>query len=80
MRYFVTPLENATIQRTVTVKKAKVSVKAKKVVEYKGFKIKLKATVKSNGKNVNEGKVQFKINVRNTLSTLKMVLPLKSLN
>ena len=74
-------LDAATIQRTVTVKKAKVSVKAKKVVEYKGFKIKLKATVKSNGKNVNEGKVQFKINgkkynvnVKNGVATKKLKL------
>ncbi|WP_405314844.1 hypothetical protein [Methanobrevibacter sp.] len=67
--------------KTITVKKSKVSVKAKKVVEYKGFKAKLKATVKSNGKNVNEGKVQFKINgkkynvnVKNGVATKKIKL------
>ena len=69
------------IQRTATIKKSSVSVKAKKVVEYKGFKIKLKATVKSNGKNVNEGKVAFKINgktykvnVKNGVATKKIKL------
>lgn len=69
------------IQRIATIKKSTVSVKAKKVVEYKGFKIKLKATVKSNGKNVNEGKVQFKINgkkynvnVKNGVATKKLKL------
>jgi hypothetical protein len=66
---------------TATITKSKVVVKAKKVVEYKGFKIKLKATVKSNGKNVNEGKVQFKINgkkynvnVKNGVATKKLKL------
>ena len=66
---------------TATITKSKVNVKAKKVVEYKGFKAKLKATVKSNGKNVNEGKVQFKINgkkynvnVKNGVATKKIKL------
>ena len=66
---------------TATITKSKVNVKAKKVVEYKGFKIKLKATVKSNGKNVNEGKVAFKINgktykvnVKNGVATKKLKL------
>ncbi len=66
---------------TATITKSKVNVKAKKVVEYKGFKIKLKATVKSNGKNVNEGKVAFKINgktykvnVKNGVATKKIKL------
>ena len=69
------------VQKTATIKKSRVSVKAKKVVEYKGFKAKLKATVKSNGKNVNEGKVQFKINgkkynvnVKNGVATKKIKL------
>ena len=67
--------------KTATITKSKVVVKAKKVVEYKGFKAKLKATVKSNGKNVNEGKVQFKINgkkynvnVKNGVATKKIKL------
>jgi hypothetical protein len=67
--------------KTITVKKSKVSVKAKKVSEYKGYKVTLKATVKSNGKNVNEGKVLFKIkgkkyyaNVKNGVATKKVKL------
>ena len=74
-------LNAAAIQRTATIKKAKVSVKAKKVSEYKGFKVTLKATVKSNGKNVNEGVVAFKIKgktykvaVRNGVAIKKLKL------
>ncbi|MBR4447306.1 Ig-like domain repeat protein [Methanobrevibacter sp.] len=67
--------------KTITVKKVGVSIKAKKASEYKGYKVKLKATVKSNGKNVNEGKVKFKINgkkytvnVKNGVATKKVKL------
>jgi hypothetical protein len=67
--------------KTATVLKSKVSVKAKKAVGYKGYKITLKATVKSYGKNVNEGQVAFKINgktykvnVKNGVATKKIKL------
>lgn len=69
------------IKKTVNIKKSKVVIKAKKVSEYKGFKITLKATVKSNGKNVKEGKVLFKIKgkkyyvkVKNGVATKKIKL------
>ena len=49
--------------------------------EYKGFKVTLKATVKSQGKKVNEGKVTFKINgktynvkVKNGVATKRLKL------
>ena len=74
-------LKADSVKRTLTVKKSGVSVKAKKVSEYKGYKVTLKATVKSNGKNVNEGKVVFKIrgkkyyaNVKNGVATKKVKL------
>ena len=69
------------VKKTFTIKKAKVSVKAKKVYEYKGFKVKLKAIVKYNGKKVKEGKVVFKIRgkkyyakVKNGVATKKVKL------
>lgn len=74
-------ISGSAVTTTATITKSKVNVKAKKVVEYKGFKAKLKAIVKSNGKNVNEGKVQFKINgkkynvnVKNGVATKKIKL------
>lgn len=67
--------------KTITIKKSGVSIKASKVTEYKGFKAKLKATVKSYGRNVNEGKVVFKIkgkkyyaNVKNGVATYSIKL------
>ena len=75
------PFISGSASKTITVKKSGVSVKAKKVSEYKGYKVTLKATVKSNGKNVNEGKVVFKIkgkkyyaNVKNGVATKKIKL------
>lgn len=69
------------VQRTATITKPAVKIKAYKVKEYKGFKIKLKAKVTSGGKNVNEGKVTFKINgktytaaVKNGIATKKVKL------
>lgn len=50
------------VTKTATVKKSKVKIKAFKITEYKGFKVKIKAKVTSHGKKVNEGKVTFKIN------------------
>ena len=80
----ITPAQShitGSVVKTATIKKSKVSVKAKKVTEYKGYKTTLKATVKSNGKNVNEGKVTFKINgksykanVKNGVATKKIKL------
>jgi hypothetical protein len=67
--------------KTATINKGAVSVAIKKIVEYKGFKVTLKATVKSSGKKVNEGKVKFKINgkkyvvaVKNGVATKKIKL------
>ena len=69
------------VKKTVVIKKASVSIKAFKVSEYKGHKMTLKAKVTSNGKNVNEGKVTFKINgktygasVKNGIATVKVNL------
>jgi len=71
----------AAIKKTAKVNLAPVKVKAHKASEYKGFKIKLKATVKSQGKKVNEGTVKFKINgktynakVKNGVATKKIKL------
>ena len=69
------------VVKTATINKGVVSVAIKKITEYKGFKVTLKADVKSSGKNVNEGKVQFKINgkkyvvaVKNGVATKKIKL------
>ena len=71
----------ASVQKTAVITKASVKIKAKKATEYKGFKITLKAAVKSGGKKVNEGKVTFKINgksykasVKNGVATKKIKL------
>jgi len=67
--------------KTATVKKSSVIMKAYKATAYQGYKLTLKATVKSQGKNVNEGKVTFKINgksytvaVKNGVATKKLKL------
>lgn len=67
--------------KTAKITKSKVSIKAYKVTEYKGYKTTLKAVVKSNGKKVNEGTVKFKINgktykasVKNGVATVKVKL------
>lgn len=69
------------VQKTATITKPAVKIKAFKVTEYKGFKIKLKAKVTSGGKKVNEGKITFKINgktytaaVKNGIATKKVKL------
>lgn len=46
---------------SAVIKKSTVQMKAYKAVTYKGFKLCLKVTVKSQGRNVNEGVVKFKI-------------------
>lgn len=67
--------------KTAVVKKSKVTIKAYKKTEYKGFKTTLKAVVKSSGRKVNEGTVTFKINgkkykaaVKNGVATKKVKL------
>ncbi len=69
------------VQKTATIKKPAVRIKAYKVIEYKGFKTTLKAKVTSGGKKVNEGKVYFRINgktytaaVKNGIATKKVKL------
>lgn len=59
------------VVKTATINKGAVSVVIKKIVEYKGFKVTLKAYVKSSGKKVNEGKVQFKINGKKYVVAVK---------
>ena len=68
-------------KKTATITKPAIKIKAFKVTEYKCFKIKLKAKVTSGGKNVNQGKVTFKINgktytaaVKNGIATKKVKL------
>lgn len=67
------------ITKSVVINKAPVTVKAYKATEYQNYKITLKATVQSNGRNVNEGTVTFKINgksykvnVKNGVATKKI--------
>lgn len=52
----------ASVKKSITINKSPATVKANEVSAYKGSKITLKATVTSDGKNVNEGQVIFKIN------------------
>lgn len=61
----------AEVVKTAVITKAPVSIKAYKVVEYKGFKTTLKAKVTSNGKKVNEGTVTFKINGKTYKAAVK---------
>lgn len=72
-------LKADSVKRTVAIKKSKVYIKAKRVSEYKGFKMTLKAIVKSNGKNVNEGKVAFKINGKTYKVNVKNGVAVKKL-
>lgn len=69
------------LKKTATVKKSSVTMKAYKTTAYQGYKVTLKATVKSQGKKVNEGKVIFKVNgktykvsVKNGVATKKLKL------
>lgn len=68
------------VVKSVTLKKAGVNIKASKVVEYKGFKTTLKATVKSGGNKVNEGKVAFKINGKTYKVNVKNGVATKKIN
>lgn len=67
--------------KKATITKSSATITAHKVTGYKGFKTTLKATVKSHGRNVNEGTVKFKINgktykaaVKNGVATKKIKL------
>lgn len=67
--------------KKAVITKSPATITAHKITEYKGFKTTLKATVKSHGRNVNEGTVQFKINgksykapVKNGVATKKISL------
>ncbi|WP_405296427.1 hypothetical protein [Methanobrevibacter sp.] len=67
--------------KKATITKSSATISAHKVTGYKGFKTTLKATVKSHGRNVNEGTVKFKINgksykapVKNGVATKKIKL------
>lgn len=69
------------VTKTAVISKATVNIQAYKVTEYKGHKTTLKAKVTSNGKNVDEGIVVFKINgktyavaVKNGWATKKVKL------
>ena len=50
------------IVKSATVKRSSVSMSLAKASTYQGYKLTLKASVKSQGKNVNEGTVKFTIN------------------
>ena len=86
VKYSLSPNFNhisaASVTRNIVINKAPVTVKATKVSAYIGSKVKLKATVTSEGKNVKEGKVTFKINgktytadVKNGVATKSVKLP-----
>lgn len=69
------------VKKTIVINKAPTTTTASKASAYQGYKVTLKATVKSQGKNVNEGKVTFKINgktysvaVKNGVATKKVKL------
>lgn len=69
----------AAVKKSVVIKKAPVTVSASKVSAYQGFKVTLKANVKSNGKNVNEGTVTFKINGKSYKANVKNGVAKKSI-
>lgn len=81
----ISPTESyigGSVVKLAVIKKSSVVLKAKNVVEYKGHKMTLKATVKTKkGKKISEGKVEFKINgkkyygkVKNGVATAKVSL------
>ena len=59
------------VTKTAVITKAPVNIQAYKVTEYKGHKTVIKAKVTSNGKNVNEGTVTFKINGKSYVVAVK---------
>lgn len=71
-------INTAAVTKKVVINKAPVTVKANKVSGYLGSKVTLKATVTSQGKNVNEGKVTFKINGKEYTANVKNGVATKS--
>ena len=67
------------IVKSATVKKSSVSMSLAKASAYQGYKVTLKATVKSQGKNVNEGTVKFKINGKTYSVAVKNGVATKSI-
>lgn len=59
------------VTKTATIAKAPVTIQAYKVTGYNGYKTTIKAKVTSNGKNVNEGTVTFKINGKTYKAAVK---------
>ena len=69
----------SSVKKTITIKKAPVTVTAFNVSAYKDFKVTFKATVKSQGKDVNEGKVKVKVAGREYMADLKDGVATKSI-
>lgn len=61
----------AAVKKSIVIQKAPVTVQAAKVVGYKGTNTVFKATVQSEGKNVNEGTVTFKIGSKKLTANVK---------
>lgn len=72
-------VQASAVKKTAVLKKSSVSMKAYKATTYKGFKLTLKATVKSQGRNVNEGTVKFKINGKTYSAAVKNGVATKSI-
>lgn len=69
----------SSIVKSATVKKSSVSMSLAKASSYQGCKLTLKATVKSQGKNVNEGTVKFTINGKTYSVAVKNGVATKSI-
>ena len=67
------------IVKSATVKKSSVSMSLAKASAYQGYKLTLKATVKSQGRNVNEGTVKFTINGKTYSVAVKNGVATKSI-
>lgn len=67
------------ITKSATVKKSSVSMSLAKASTYQGYKLTLKATVKSQGRNVNEGTVKFTINGKTYSVAVKNGVATKSI-
>ncbi len=67
------------IVKSATVKKSSVSMALAKASAYQGYKLTLKATVKSQGRNVNEGTVKFTINGKTYSVAVKNGVATKSI-
>lgn len=74
-----THVSASAVKKAVNIKKAPLTVKAGKIKGYVGIKVTLKATVKSQGNNVNEGKVVFKINGKEYSVNVKKGVASKSI-